>query len=196
MLMNEKMNQAYRKYVLQKDSRQVPLARTLAIDNVKRCTVDALTRVITIPEEYQIAGVMADNCTKRIYFKIPRYSQDVDLSTFDIFINYMNANGESDKYICEDKVIDDIYITFSWNVGEFATKYKGDIRFIICLINGAGEHWNTTLATIKVLEGLETTHAIIDADPDIFEYILRELSDISEKVNIDTITEKEINNLF
>ena len=144
------------------------------------CEIDSNLRNITIPEVYKTAGVMADNNVKKIYFKINKFSQETDLSQLDIYINYQNGNNEADRYKVLDKQIEGDYIIFSWLISSFATKYKGTIKFIVCMNNENNIHWNSTLATLNVLEGLETDEAIADQNPDTIEEILKRLNDLEE----------------
>lgn len=170
----DRLEAAYQKYV------QSPKAAVLAEVNeeeIERCLVDSLSRTISIPESLQTAGVQHDNNVKRIFFKIDREAQIADLSNLEIYINYLNANGEADRYPVDDKKVEGDYITFSWLIGDFATKYQGQITFIVCMENKNGEHWNSTIARLTVLEGLETEKTIVDQNPSVLEEILTKLND-------------------
>ena len=89
----------------------------------------------------------------------------------------MNAKNTGDVYVVDDKTIADDTITFSWLVGRVALAYKGSVRFIVCmkLYDSAMEEvikeYNTTIASLPVLEGLETSEAAIEQNPDILTYI-------------------------
>lgn len=186
------LDKAYEKYVINKKS------KTLALEEneIERCTIDVNTRTITVTDSLKIAGVMADNNVKRIFFKTNKEAQIIDLSQLEIHINYLNANGEADKYSVTDKKVEGDYITFSWLISDFATKYKGEIKFIVCMENENGEHWNSTIATLEVLEGLETDEAIIEQNPDVLEDVLKRLEGIEFESNIEEITTEELENLF
>lgn len=186
------LDKAYEKYVINKK------AKTLALEEneIERCTIDVNTRTITVTDSLKIAGVMADNNVKRIFFKTNKEAQIIDLSQLEIHINYLNANGEADKYSVTDKKVEGDYITFSWLISDFATKYKGEIKFIVCMENENGEHWNSTIATLEVLEGLETDEAIIEQNPDVLEDVLKRLEGIEFESNIEEITIEELENLF
>ena len=185
-----KLDYAYDKYV------KSPAAFLLTVDGetIERCIVDDLSRHITVPESLKIAGVEADNNVKRIFFKTDREAQIVDLSKLDIYINYPNAKGEADRYHCDDKKVEGDFITFSWLVSDFATKYKGKIKFIVCMENENGEHWNSTIAELEVLEGLETKETVIEQNPSVLENILLRLEEVEESqgISIDSITNEEI----
>lgn len=170
----DRLEAAYAKYV----SGVATLAEPS--DPVERAVVDVDSRNITIPESLQLAGVMADNHVKRIYFQVSKQAQISDLSQFDIHINYINAQGEADRYSCDDKEINGDNVTFSWLISDFATKYRGQITFIVCMDKANGEHWNSTIAHLNVLEGLETSETIAEQNPDIIEEILRRLDELEE----------------
>lgn len=187
------LDKAYEKYVLNKEKK-----KTLALEEneIERCTIDVNTRIITVTDSLKIAGVMADNNVKRIFFKTNKEAQIIDLSQLEVHINYLNANGEADKYHVTDKKVEGDYITFSWLISDFATRYKGEIKFIVCMENENGEHWNSTIATLEVLEGLETDEAIIEQNPDVLEDVLKRLEGIEFESNIEEITTEELENLF
>ena len=65
--MNE-LDEAYKKYV---EKSRNPI-NTLAENTEERCVIDSISRKITIPESLKIAGVMADNNTKKIFLSVTR----------------------------------------------------------------------------------------------------------------------------
>ena len=149
------------------------------------CTIDNDLRTITIPSGLQTVGVESDEDVRRLNFQMPKQYGEVDLSEFDIRINFMNANNSGDVYAVTDKAISGDNITFSWLVGRNALAYRGNIRFIVCLKKTDAEgvvqqEFNTTVATLSVLEGLETTEQVIQENPDIIEQILARLDELEE----------------
>lgn len=159
------------------NSREVD--KTLVIDNE--------FRTIKIPSSVPTLGVEHDDDVLCLEFKMPRFVSDTDLNGFTIRINYINAQGESDAYSVTDAVVGNDYITFSWLVGPTATRYKGDTRFNVCAKtlttkkdeNGDdviedGEkvyiidrEFNTTPASLPVLEGLEVDESIVSEYSDL-----------------------------
>lgn len=147
--------------------------------------IDNDLRTITIPSGIQNVGVESDEDVRRLNFQMPKQYSEVDLSTFDIRINYLNANADGDIYVVTDKEVSGDYITFSWLLGRNAMAYKGSIRFIVCLKKTGEEgivqqEFNTTIAQLTVLEGLETTQKVIQENPDVIEEILKRLDDLEE----------------
>lgn len=149
------------------------------------CTIDNDLRTITIPSGLQTVGVESDEDVRRLNFQMPKQYHEIDLSEFNIRINFMNANNSGDVYAVTDKAVSGDNITFSWLVGRNALAYRGSIRFIVCLKKADAEgvvqqEFNTTIAQLTVLEGLETTEAVVAENPDIIEQILVRLDELEE----------------
>lgn len=147
--------------------------------------INAETRTIELPESEKIFGVELDKTSERKYFKCPKIVGDnLDLSAFNLFINFKNANNEADIYPIDDVEVDGDYITFSWLLSKKVTAYKTDasknqlLSFIFCAKKGEGpdNEWNTTICSDGiVLEGLEPGESIAEDNPDIIQYILERL---------------------
>ena len=144
----------------------------------KTLIIDTDSRTIAIPKPITTLGVEADDDVHRLYFCMPRYYGDTDLSELNIRINYMNARTQRATYVVTDKKVLNSTITFSWLVGPNALAYKGNVNFIVCaqkadttgkIINA----FHTTVTTLPVLEGLEVDTAMVeDKVYDIFEHLL------------------------
>lgn len=128
--------------------------------------VDAKTREIQIPDGEILFGVESDEKAERKYFRVLKdVGNDIDLSTLQMRVIYQNASGTDegkDTYIVTDMHVSGDYVEFSWELSRKATKYKGNVNFIICAIgvNPDGtitNEWNTTIAKGKVKQGLEVT---------------------------------------
>lgn len=169
-----------------------------SIDDV--ITVDMARRTIDIPNTIDNIGVTSDDDVLSLNFKIARYYEGIDLSKFVIRVNILNANGEEDIYevtdsqIVTEEKID--YIYFTWLVGRFTCQYKGEVKFNICmrLLNDTTvvKEFNTAIAELEVLEGLECGAAIVQEYPDLVAKweakILSDVDELSIKVN-NTVTE-------
>lgn len=146
--------------------------------------IDSDLRKIKIPGEVKILGVENDDDVMRLHFSMPRMYGEFDLSTFTVQINYLNANNKGDVYPVTDAKAEGDRITFSWLVGKFAAKYKGDVKFIVCLKRMEDgekkQEFNTTLAVLPVLEGLETSKEVEEEHPDVLESILVRLDELEK----------------
>lgn len=149
--------------------------------------IDSDLRTMTFPASVKNIGVENDKDVHKLNFMMPRYFSDYDLSTFNIRINYVNANGDGDMYVVTEPTVEDDAIYFSWLVGRHACLYKGAVTFIVCLKLADGEgdvaqEFNTTLASLQVLPGLETEPTILETDYDIIEQLLLTIQDTNDKI--------------
>ena len=147
--------------------------------------IDNDLRTIIIPASITLLGVESDENVQTLHFQMPKTYKGLDLSEFDIRINYMNANNVGDTYAVDDSEISGENIVFTWTVGRVACMYKGNTKFIVCLkkkdVSGnVLKEFNTSLASLPVLEGLETTEAVVAENPDIIEQILTRLDNVTE----------------
>lgn len=147
--------------------------------------IDNDLRTITIPPEITNIGVVSDDDVKRLHFRMPRQYGEFDLSEFDIRINYLAANNTGDIYVVTDKAVSGDNITFSWLVGRSAFAVQGTVRFIVCLkkTNQEGaveQEYNTTVATLQALEGIEPSGQIVEDNPEVIESILKRLDVLEE----------------
>lgn len=148
-------------------------------------TIDNNLRTIIIPASITLLGVVSDENVQTLHFQMPKTYKGLDLSEFAIRINYMNANNVGDTYAVDDSEISGENIVFTWTVGRVACMYKGNTKFIVCLkkkdVSGnVLKEFNTSLASLPVLEGLETTEAVVAENPDIIEQILTKIEKLTQ----------------
>lgn len=154
-------------------------------DNI--LTVDLDSRTIIIPKTVTNIGVESDDNVEVMHFQVPRYHCEVDLSEFRIRVNYLNAKGGGDVYdVTKVNAFTD-RLEFDWVVGRNAVVYKGNVTFNLCFrdTGNNGEvlrEFNTTIATLPVLPGLETSEAAIQEYTDILEQWRSELFGTGETV--------------
>ena len=149
--------------------------------------IDDNLRTMTIPTDIVLLGVESDDDVNKIPFQMPKEYCGFDLSQFECRINYMNANGDGDIYIVDDLAVDGddpSLMTFTWLVGRNACAYKGNTQFIVCLkkftdddTGTVVQEFNTTVYSLPVLQGLETTEAVVQQNADIIEQILQRIDD-------------------
>lgn len=155
----------------------------ISTDSTNTLYIDFETREIKIPKTIVQLGVESDDDVNKLTFSVPRLYLGTDLSKFDIYINYMNAKKEGDLFkVTKDSVTIDEgdNLIFDWVVGRNAVAYKGTAIFNVCMKRLSDtekdddgnyivvQEFNTTIAKLPVLEGLETGEAIIEEYADIF----------------------------
>lgn len=151
------------------------------------CVIDSDLRIIDIPEQFKVLGVESDKDVRAMQFRVPKTYKGTDLSAFTISVNYQNARGMKDRYVVTDKKVSGDQIEFSWTVGKTATVYRGDTRFIVCMrLTGSDgiiqKEFNTTLATMTVLEGLVVDNPVIEQEEkDIIAQLLQIVDDKSKE---------------
>ena len=154
--------------------------------------IDENLRVISIPPLGVVLGVEGDKDVNSAKFKMVRYYKGIDLSKFDIRINFANANGDLSYYTVKNLTVTDDTLTFEWLVGYLATKYKGTVRFVVRMITtdaSTGEvqqAFDTTVGEARSLEGL-----LVDTPTDekVYDIVAQLKADLTDHVNnlIETI---------
>lgn len=127
------------------------------------CTLEPISRKLTLTEPQRIAGVESDENVRGLKFKFPKIVDGTDFTQMQLRINFINSRQEKGQHIVTDlKPLEgeEGYITFTWPFSRLVTRYRGYTKFIICAVktdeNGTiTAEWNTALAQMRVLEGLE-----------------------------------------
>lgn len=147
------------------------------------CFIDGYeTRLINVPNMYKELGVVSDENVNRIRFACPRIVGDnVDLTKYNLYINYRNAAGELNSYLVEDvdflQETHENMITFSWLLSRHVTAAPGIVQYIVCAKKSDGTNttneWNTKVATGTVIANdIEPVNEIEEQNADIIEQIL------------------------
>lgn len=148
--------------------------------------IDENLRVISIPPLGVVLGVEGDKDVNSAKFKMVRYYKGIDLSKFDIRINFANANGDLSYYTVKNPTVTDDTLTFEWLVGYLATKYKGTVRFVVRMIitdASTGEvhqAFDTTVGEAQSLEGL-----LVDTPTDekVYDLVAQLKADLTDHLN-------------
>lgn len=156
--------------------------------------IDENLRVISIPQLGVVLGVEGDKDINSAKFKMVRYYKGIDLSKFEIRINFANANGDLSYYTVKNPTVTDDTLTFEWLVGYLVTKYKGTVRFVVRMIitdSSTGEvqqAFDTTIGEARSLEGL-----LVDTPTDekVYDIVAQLKADLTDHVNnlLETIPE-------
>lgn len=167
-----------------------------ASNEVTTCTIDPDTREIIVPEKYKILGVFSDEKVTKIPFTCPKVvGNNVDLTEYNLYINYQNASGGRNAYLVDDVTVSGDNITFSWLLSRYVTLSPGVVTYSLCAKKLDGEttvtEWNTTIAKGTVIPGLETIQEIIEENPDIIETILSKMHTHDNKAVLDKFAETD-----
>ena len=161
------------------------LAAAEVVDAV--CVIDGETRIISVPAEYKELGVESDEKVTRVKFQCPKNVGDnIDLTEYNLYINYRNAGNKLNSYLVEDVTVTGDTINFSWLLSRHVTESPGTISYIVCAKKsddtGVINEWNTKVATGIVGIGLEATEEIEEQNIDAIEQILRSIVELENKV--------------
>ena len=167
-----------------------------ASNEVTTCTVNPDTREIIVPEKYKVLGVFSDEKVTKIPFTCPKVvGNNVDLTEYNLYINYQNASGGSNAYLIDDIAVSGDNITFSWLLSRYVTLSPGVVKYNFCAKKLDGDtisnEWNTTIATGLVIQGLEATREIIEDNPDIIEALISKAHTHENKSVLDKFAESE-----
>lgn len=174
------------------------------------CTIDAKTRIIFVPSTIVVGGVQSDKNAERIKFSCPKIVGDnLDLSKFSVRINFENVSSVDfnvsikDQYICDDVAVDGENVTFSWLIGKNAARYMGTVRFIVCAVKTDSDsnisvEWNTAIAEVPVLEGIEIDQPQIgQEEKDVINQLLELTKNTSAEAvqNVNSAKEQAIKDI-
>lgn len=135
-------------------------AETTESDDELSFLIDEHLRIITVPERGVVLGVEGDKDVNRVRFRMNRYYHGSNLSSFQIRINYQNADGEVNYFTVSEKTVDTDTFSFVWVVAADAVMTKGTVLFVVnCFTTDSSDvvqkAYHTTLGAASVLEGLE-----------------------------------------
>ena len=135
-------------------------AETTESDDELSFLIDEHLRIITVPERGVVLGVEGDKDVNRVRFRMNRYYHGSDLSSFQIRINYQNADGEVNYFTVSEKTVDTDTFSFVWVVAADAVMTNGTVLFVVnCFTTDSSDvvqkAYHTTLGAASVLEGLE-----------------------------------------
>lgn len=136
--------------------------------------IDKDLRKVNIPTNY-VLGVYNDKDVLNVPFVLPRYYHGLDLSTFDIKINWQNAAGVKNYTEASDIVVDEDVVNFNWLLGAGVFTKAGSVNFVVCVrkVTDKGlieREINTTTCSATVLEGLEAEDP---SDPDQYSILVQ-----------------------
>lgn len=155
----------------------------------KRYKIDLDTRAVKMPAG-EVIGVYHDKDVNRLTFEVPVTYKGIDLTEYQISINYVNEEEQKDVYFIENYTLSDdaSIITFDWLVGATACTVPGNVGFTVCFkkLDSEGNiinEINTKLTRMKVLEGCEAVESEIEERymTDLAGQLYRELDKVKKR---------------
>lgn len=134
--------------------------------------IDLDTRAVLVLAG-EVIGVYHDKDVNRLTFEVPARYKEIDLTDYQISINYVNEEEQKDVYLVNEcNIAMDANdkpesITFDWVVGATACAVPGTVGFTVCFkkLDSEGNilnEINTKLTKMKVLEGCEAVEDEIE----------------------------------
>lgn len=153
--------------------------------------IDLDTRAVLVPAG-EVIGVYHDKDVNRLTFEVPGIYKGIDLTGYQISINYINEEEQKDVYFIENYTLSDdaSIITFDWLVGATACAVPGNVGFTVCFkkLDSEGNiinEINTKLTRMKVLEGCEAVESEIEERymTDLAGQLYKELDEVKKSVS-------------
>lgn len=172
--------------------------------------IDLDTRAVNVPAG-EVLGVYHDKDVNRLTFEVPATYKGIDLTEYQISINYVNEEEQKDRYLVKERNISvDMNnkpesMQFDWLVGATACAVPGITSFTVCFkkLDEDGNilnEINTKLTRMKVPEGCEAVESEIEERymTDLAGQLYKEMEDVKKHVSdvkgrlADAITEKGV----
>lgn len=153
--------------------------------------LDLKTRLFLNESELKTLVAQGDHNSERFTFEIPRYIERHDMTLCNrIEIYYININSSTketsqDVYIVDDMQVspdDTNVVIFSWLLSNNATKYNGNLSFVIkfkCITNDVVDYqWSTLIySKVQVCSSYDHAEQVITVYTDVLEKWKQELID-------------------
>ena len=149
-------------------------------------------RRMTVPVELKRLAVQYDHNIETVTFDCPRYWDEHDMSTMNVYINYLRTDGEIGAFKAENVIVDaddSSIMHFDWTVSRNVTEVSGKLAFIVCVKNTDSDgnevnHWNSEICKdCYVSEGLETdAEEFKDLYADVIEQWYRDVTSAIQSI--------------
>ena len=139
--------------------------------------IDSDLRTILSSKRGNIIGAQGDHNVNRINFKVLRYYNGIDLSTFVIKINYITPDGTHGFYVINDLLIGDDYMLFTWLVSSNVTMNIGEVSFVVKMVQQESPDVYNVFST-AVSKGVVVPSIMMDHE---IEELYR---NVSERINV------------
>lgn len=148
-------------------------------------------RTVTVPDSLKKIGVQYDHNVETLIFDCPRYWDEHDLSTMNIYINYSRSDGLPGTYDATNSVkVDEAnnkIFHFEWKISNNVTLSEGRVLFLVCAKDGDEEgnetvRWNSEPnEDTYISKGLDTGKVVETLYPDIINQLLVRMNAVENK---------------
>lgn len=173
---------------------------TLSDSSVEGHIIIANDRRMTVPVELKRLAVQYDHNIETVTFDCPRYWDEHDMSTMNVYVNYLRTDGEIGVFKAENVSVDaddSSIMHFDWTVSRNVTEASGKLAFLVCVKNTDADgnevnHWNSEICKdCYVSEGLEMdAEEFKDLYADVIEQWYRDVTSAIQ--NIETVKDNII----
>ena len=168
----------------------------IIIDSDAHFQINPVTREIENKSSSKVLVMQNDHNSERFTFSIPRFIEGHDMYTSDkVEVHYINIDSTKTGqttgiYEMTDlkvsSVNDTEVVTCSWLLSQNATKYAGNLTFLVRFAcheeNELGYVWNTSVFSgVSVGKGLDVSTEVLEEYADIIETWKQELK---EEINV------------
>lgn len=158
-------------------------------------------RDINVPEELRGRIVQFDHNVETFTFQCPRYWDGRDLSTMEIFVNYVidPKKGTCSAYLVKELNVNeaDDNMTFDWVVTQDATTKDGELIIFVCAqltdeLGNLQHHWSSNFnKDFKLAKSYKCLQGIVDNYPNIIGQMLADIDKLKENGGSVTFTYNE-----
>lgn len=164
-------------------------------DNIQ-FVIDENLRIVSVPTNGNVIGVVGDHNVNRVNFKMPRYYNGFDMSTFKVRINYENVIGETNYYTVNDLTIEDDYMLFTWLVANHACVSEGTVTFSVRMFkkdnNTIIQEFNTTIASGRILPTIDAYNPGLEEDDNLNDGSKDIISEVGSGSSLTSIMDAKI----
>ena len=140
-------------------------------------------KTITLPYGFAESVIQGDHNVDKLTFDCPRYWDGLDLTTLNLYVNYLSSDGKGNHSFVNNTSVDSDdsnTIHFTWILDNNATVESGTLAFMVCgqkYYDGSNKEydWNTRINDeIAIQKGIHLTEETLrNIDPTEMEQLIQ-----------------------
>ena len=150
-------------------------------------------RKLNTPKDLRNIAVQQDNNSEVIYFIVPRYINENDLSNNSFLLKTLSRGGRNDVLFSSKdiEVLKDT-IKIKWVIDEFSTSYCGELQIQLTVFN-ENFKWQTEIAKVNILKTIDDAN-LATSKVGLIEDLILQFNEKVEVIENNTEEIKEIKN--